>query len=249
MIIYKATNKLNGLSYIGQTNDFNKRKCEHRHAASKHREARLAYFHHALGKHGWNNFEWTILEECRDRAHANERETFYIQLLNTIRPNGYNLESGREVHEIHESTRAKLRELNLGDKNPMHGKPAWNRGAKASEETKAKLSSTRIAIQQEPGWIHPTKGLIKTEDQRKKSAPKNPAHGESWQAAHKGQFTSEVRAKMSLAKSKGKVFCETNGVTYDSAGHAQKELKISNVQKVCDGIIAQTKGFKFRYLK
>jgi len=248
MIIYRATNILNSMSYIGLTNDLEKRKREHRHSSS-HVTDGSSHFHKMIREYGWANFRWDILEVCIDRKHANEREIFYIHLLNTRRPHGYNTEAGGLSRKTHESTRAKLREINLGDKNPMHGKPAWNRGAKASEETKAKLSSTRIAIQQEPGWIHPTKGLIKTEHQRKNSAPKNPAQGESWHAAHKGQFTAEVRAKMSLAKSKGKVFCETNGITYDSAGAAQKALGIGNVQKCCDGIIKASKGFKFKYVK
>lgn len=36
-----------------------------------------------------------------------------------------------------------LREQNLGSNNPMFGKPAWNRGLKASEETRAKMRIAR----------------------------------------------------------------------------------------------------------
>jgi group I intron endonuclease len=47
------------------------------------------------------------------------------------------------------------------------------------------------------------------------------------------------------------VLCLTNGVIYESASHAAKELKLDNsyVSKVCVGRLKQAKGFTFKYLE
>ena len=61
MIIYKATNKINGKSYIGQTT----KELDERIKGHLNSNKNL-YFHKALEKYSIDNFEWTILEECND---------------------------------------------------------------------------------------------------------------------------------------------------------------------------------------
>lgn len=48
------------------------------------------------------------------------------------------------VHVFSEASRNKLRELQLGSKNPMYGKPAWNRGIPASEKSKNILRQANL---------------------------------------------------------------------------------------------------------
>ena len=53
--------------------------------------------------------------------------------------------TSREHHAIRKvstETRQKLRETKKGEKNPMYGKPAWNKGKKMSEEQKKKIGAT-----------------------------------------------------------------------------------------------------------
>lgn len=90
-VIYKATNLINGKSYIGQTKrDLETRKKEHL--------KRKGYtFHSALEKYGIENFEWSILEECEDDK-LNEREIFWIDYYDTYN-NGYNETSGGDNAE------------------------------------------------------------------------------------------------------------------------------------------------------
>ena len=89
-VIYKATNLINGKSYIGQTKrDLDTRKKEH----LKHGYA----LHNALVKYGMDNFEWSILEECDD-SMLNDREVFWIDFYKTYQ-NGYNETSGGENTE------------------------------------------------------------------------------------------------------------------------------------------------------
>ncbi len=91
MIVYKATNKINGMSYIGQTIfTLNERKVKHERKDDK------SYFQLSIEKYGRDNFEWEVLCGCCDSNEMNEKEMFYIKYYNTIRPNGYNLTKGGE---------------------------------------------------------------------------------------------------------------------------------------------------------
>ena len=91
MIIYKATNKINGKSYIGQTRyDLKKRRTDHLSEGKSDNN----FFHNALIKYGKNNFEWIIIEKCNSKKELNEKEVHYIKQYNTFKPNGYNLTFG-----------------------------------------------------------------------------------------------------------------------------------------------------------
>lgn len=60
MIIYKATNILNGKSYIGlTTRDLNERKLEH----LRHTYTENTYFHKAINKYGKENFIWEVIDD------------------------------------------------------------------------------------------------------------------------------------------------------------------------------------------
>ena len=92
MIIYKATNKINGKSYIGQTiYDLKFRIRSHISEANRDNLP----FHNALLKYK-NYFEWRILEVCNSKNEMDEMEFHYIKQYNSIFPNGYNLTLGGE---------------------------------------------------------------------------------------------------------------------------------------------------------
>jgi len=62
MIIYKATNKINGKCYIGQTvKTLARRKCDH--LCRLRKGDRDHKFYLALRKYGQENFEWETLQE------------------------------------------------------------------------------------------------------------------------------------------------------------------------------------------
>lgn len=82
--IYKITNKVNGLSYIGQTRytvEFRWRQHQHKHDG--------CYFHNAIQKYGAENFTVETLEEC-EVSQLDSREIYYIAKYNTFEK-GYNL--------------------------------------------------------------------------------------------------------------------------------------------------------------
>ena len=88
--IYKITNMINGKSYIGQSIHIERRLMEHKSSQS-------SVISKAIIKYGKDNFAFEIIEKC-DISLLNKQEAYYIQLYNSVVPNGYNvlLESEQE---------------------------------------------------------------------------------------------------------------------------------------------------------
>ena len=85
--IYKVTNRLNGKPYVGQTRQpIEKRFIQHAKAHTP-----LGY---AMRTCGLENFTIEIIEGCETQAQANERERFWIRVLDCKIPHGYNQRSG-----------------------------------------------------------------------------------------------------------------------------------------------------------
>lgn len=91
MIVYKATNKINGKCYIGQTrHSLEHRKIAHLRCAKKGVDT---HFYQAIRKYGADNFEWEIICSTNDKQRLNELETFYITKFDSIK-HGYNMVDG-----------------------------------------------------------------------------------------------------------------------------------------------------------
>lgn len=85
-VIYKATCDITHKSYIGQTNNFSRRKKEHLSKKDG------TVFHNAIQKYGPEHFSWDILEEC-PLSQLDEREKYWIAYFDTYE-HGYNLTLG-----------------------------------------------------------------------------------------------------------------------------------------------------------
>lgn len=79
--IYKITNKLNGKSYIGQSIHCGKRLDEHCKGNQ--------FIDEIIQLDGVQNFTFEILREV-NKTELSFWEDYYIQMYNTIFPNGYN---------------------------------------------------------------------------------------------------------------------------------------------------------------
>nr|DAP07818.1 MAG TPA: intron associated endonuclease [Caudoviricetes sp.] len=83
MYVYKITNNLNGMIYIGKTiRDVKSRIAEH-----KYKRTLIGL---AIRKFGIKNFTVEIVEECKNSKHLKEREIFWIKHCDCIFPKGYN---------------------------------------------------------------------------------------------------------------------------------------------------------------
>ncbi len=91
--IYKATNKITGKSYIGFDSAWPSRKERHQENANYNREGK---FYDSIRKHGWENFEWSIIYQSQDKYHTlNIMEPYFIKEYDTFN-NGYNMTGGGE---------------------------------------------------------------------------------------------------------------------------------------------------------
>ena len=96
MIIYKATNKVNGKSYVGKTRfSLQHRQAGHKKSSEYEGPKKKSHFHKAIAKWGWENFAWEILEKVENESMLDEREKFFIAEHKTFVA-GYNQTHGGE---------------------------------------------------------------------------------------------------------------------------------------------------------
>jgi len=114
MVVYKTTNLINGKIYVGQDS---KNNPEYLGSGT--------IIKRAIKKYGKENFKKDILEICMTKDELDDKEKYWIKELKTIE-NGYNISGGGDGClgcKQSEKTKEKRRLKNIGDKNPMYGKP------------------------------------------------------------------------------------------------------------------------------
>lgn len=90
--IYRAKCMITNKSYIGFTNDFERRKIQHK-SDSKSSNSK---FYLAIRKHGWKSFEWSVVYQSYNREHTlKEMEPYFIEQYDSFN-NGYNSTLGGE---------------------------------------------------------------------------------------------------------------------------------------------------------
>lgn len=118
MYIYKITNIVNNKIYIGQTVDFKRRVQQHILWANKMYKEYPLYL--AMNEFGVDNFKFEVLEECED-SFADELEKSLIQKLDSYNSDiGYNLNIGDIGEKFNDSTKRKMSETQLGEKNHQY---------------------------------------------------------------------------------------------------------------------------------
>lgn len=147
IIIYRATNILNGKIYIGKTiGSLERRKRQHRNDAFTN--MKQTYFCKAIRKHGWEAFEWDIIEVNIDNETLCEREIHWIKHFKS-NTKGYNLTTGGEGMSgwtITEAHRKKLSDAHKGVKLSESHRMSLSKarmGKVFSEETRKKISDSQ----------------------------------------------------------------------------------------------------------
>lgn len=126
--------KTDGRVYIGQT-------CcslKERAGSNGHRYNHCPKFWYAIQKYGWDSFEHIIVKDDLTLDEANKLEEQLIKQYDSIN-NGFNCVEGGRNHTWSEEDRQKMRERNLGEKNPNYGKHR-------SEETKRKIGAANHIV-------------------------------------------------------------------------------------------------------
>jgi group I intron endonuclease len=146
MIIYKATNLINGKVYIGQTvRSLDERMREHlRHSKTA--------FDKALKKYGISNFRIETIDCATSIDELNAKEKYWIDIYNAFGKSGYNMcEGGGNTIGYHHTEEAKRKmsvakkQMYKGNENPFFGK-------KHTPKSKAKMSQTRTGRIITPEW-------------------------------------------------------------------------------------------------
>ena len=145
--IYRIINIETGMEYVGQTvQTLRERWVEHLSHARQGKSK--SYMSRALRKYPLEAFSIECLHECESQEEMDFVEIFYIQLLNTKSPSGYNLADGGggvsgwkngKGNTPTEETRRRLSEAGKGNTNAL--------GKKYSEDFCRKISaslSTRV---------------------------------------------------------------------------------------------------------
>lgn len=170
----------NGKSYVGQTLNFFKRwfRGGGSHVGSlKRGNHRNQHLQRAWSKYGAEAFTFIILERC-DPCVLNFREAEWIAVLHSRDPRfGYNIDASASGGARSEETRQRIGEAN---RNPSEetrrrmsegrkGKAPWNKGLPRTEETKSKISRTRM-VRNIPA---PNSGTPHTEETKRKISEAN----------------------------------------------------------------------------
>jgi group I intron endonuclease len=119
---------VNGKLYVGITkHTLAKRRQQHLNAPTSRK--RLTAIHGAIKKYGTRSFEFSIIDHASSFEELNQKEKYYIALLNSKAPHGYNLTAGGDgVCDPAPEVIEKNRRSHLGKK--------------ASEETKARMRAS-----------------------------------------------------------------------------------------------------------
>jgi len=173
MIVYKATNLVTGKIYIGKTvRTLSHAKARHHERAKRQWKYGCdSYFYASIRKHGWEAFDWKIIDQGETDAEIQQLERDWIAFTGsyTDRKIGYNMTPGGDGgagRKLSAEQVEFLRDRVSGEGNMGWGKfgedhPAFghtksaevraaisraHKGKVVSPETRAKLSKTRISI-------------------------------------------------------------------------------------------------------
>ena len=149
MIVYKATNTVNGKVYIGKTvRSLSHAKARH-HQRTKFiwKYGVFSRFYSAMRKHGLDAFEWEVIYSGISDADIQEAERRFISEYGATDPKiGYNMTPGGDGgagKKLSASQIAQIKERFSGSGNPMAGRfgkdhPAY--GHRKTEEQKKRIS-------------------------------------------------------------------------------------------------------------
>jgi group I intron endonuclease len=158
-IIYCYTNKNTGKKYVGQTIRPEQRKAAHKSKALT--EGSEYYFHRSIRKHGWENFDYEVLEYSVEQKELNDRENHYINMFDTLWPNGYNQCLANSLNEtaiekMKATKKAKFAAMTPEERRASVEKMVQaNIGSKRGVETTQKQSeSARRFIKENPDIVY-----------------------------------------------------------------------------------------------
>lgn len=137
LTVYSIKCILNNKIYIGITNNLNSRWNKHIYDA---RHNSQCVIHRAIRKYGLENFLLSTIKICETKNELLEQEQFFIRELKThVSESGYNETWGGEAPML---GRKHTQQTLLKMSKTRKGRVSTNKGKKATELTKRKLSDS-----------------------------------------------------------------------------------------------------------
>lgn len=228
--IYKITNKLNGKSYIGKTNNIVRRWKEHRYG-----HGGTAILNKAFIKYGLNNFDFSIISTKyynsvnELNAELSKLEIYYIGAYNTFK-NGYNATIGGDGISFYKHTKETIEKISKA-----------NKGRKVSAKVAENLRKAML------GKHH----SIKTRNKiRQALLNRDPAIYKKVAAKNKGKRRNHDIMMKAAAKRKKPI------LQYDSKGNFVREYDgiidagfntTANIAACCKNRLKSAYGYIWRY--
>ena len=242
LLIYKATNKINGKGYIGQTvHNLNKRKSQHERSHTYGETYALTL---AIKKYGTEAFEWEVLDYASDIDELNAKEVYYIKKHKTLTTEwGYNLKGGGGNAFLTEEVKRKIGQAQMGEKNHMWG------------VTGANNHSSRRVINLSTGRIYDSATMCAKEEGLNLSHLCATCRGDRGSINNTvyryvdGNNNPITPTKTTKKKTTPVVNIDT-GEVFESAVDAEKFYlgkKTGNLTKVCKGKRERFAGYSWKY--
>lgn len=227
LVIYKITNKINGKIYIGQTNNFNKRKRDHINTAINKWKGYERPLYQAMIKYGVENFNFEIIDTAESYDELNEKEIYYIDYFkSSIDYNGYNLDLGGHNGKKSDYVKKKIGEAQMGELNHMYGRKFENNPNSKpviNETTGKKYVSLRQCALEEYRTVDAVKQISKVCDPMSNRFMYN---GQVYKLLD--EQGNPIDKKVRLIKYGPKIILEEySGIIYYSFEEASKALGIS----------------------
>ena len=254
--IYLVTDTTNGMQYVGQ-HHYNK-------------EGELDPNYHGSGiiiskiyKKRPETLKEEYIKTCYSEEEMNSDEQYYIEVFDTLWPNGYNLTEGGEGCAACEETRKKISESNKGKtlseehrrklSEAKKGRPSPMLGKKHSEETKRKMKGKKLSEEHRRKLSEAHKGKTLSGEHRKKISESNKGKNIWMKGKH---LSEETKKKMSEAHKNGKQSKKVLQLSLD--GELIREwdstmecgrngFNQSSVAACCRGARKTHKGFRWEY--
>jgi len=152
MFIYLMKNEINDKVYVGQARNLRKRELAHRRG-----KCGCTALQNSINKHGQFNFSFSVIDRCFSQKEMDEKEKYWIKILSSRTPLGYNIKEGGEGGgPCAEETKIKIGMAHKGRKRTpeqIEYMRQVNLGRKTSEETKEKLRRINLGKKMSPAAI------------------------------------------------------------------------------------------------
>jgi group I intron endonuclease len=199
--VYQIRNTVTDDVYVGSTSSFDRRKQEHfkQLRAGKHP---CRHLQNSASKHGVDVFRFEVLKECFVEELLIHEQAEIDRVLAEGRDRLYNANTLADRHVWAEESKQLLREKRVGARNPFFGKkhtaetgarmsasrlgrPAWNKGRRATPEHRAAIAASGVGRKQS----------AETRAKRSKTMQRLAAEGKLFGEGHRAAMSTAQRAR------------------------------------------------------